>query len=212
MYPDRSPKNLKRQVATRSVKKTVLVFCEGELTEPDYVQALRRVPEIANSASVDIRISDAHGTPVTLVDDAIRAKNADPEIDECWCLFDVEWPRDHPEQHHPHLLEAIDRAKSIPGIYTAVSNPCFEIWLLMHYTDVTAFAYNEDAARLSKAKDGRRGKAIDAAAYMPLRAEASRRAKVMEAWHSSAGTKPPQDNPSSGMHRFLDAITPAVSS
>jgi hypothetical protein len=33
---------LKRKVATRRPRKTVVVFCEGEKTEPDYLDALKR--------------------------------------------------------------------------------------------------------------------------------------------------------------------------
>jgi len=184
------------------MKKTVLVFCEGQRTEPEYVQALRKLPKIASSTSVDIRISEQHGGPRTLVDNAIQTRRTDPEIDECWCLFDGEWP-----QHHPYLMESISRASAADGVYVAVSNPCFEIWLLMHYTDVTAFMDTDEAVRRSKLKDGRQGKGIDAAAYMPLRAEASRRAKALDARHRTAGTLPPEDNPSSGMYKFLDAIS-----
>lgn len=35
-------KPLKRKVATRKPKKTLLIFCEGQRTEPEYLEALKR--------------------------------------------------------------------------------------------------------------------------------------------------------------------------
>jgi hypothetical protein len=59
---------LKRKVATRRPRKTLVVFCEGERTEPEYLDAL---------------------------------------IDEFWCVFDAEWPK-----NHPGLDEAIRQART----------------------------------------------------------------------------------------------------
>lgn len=37
-------RSLKRRVGTRPPRKTLLVFCEGQQTEPAYLDALRREP------------------------------------------------------------------------------------------------------------------------------------------------------------------------
>lgn len=34
-----SGRPLRRRVATKTVKKTLLIFCEGERTEPEYLNA-----------------------------------------------------------------------------------------------------------------------------------------------------------------------------
>lgn len=54
--------------------------------------------------------------PLTLVKLAVE-RSRDDEVDECWCVFDVEWPK-----HHPHLHEALNLAAQ-HGVRTAVSNP-----------------------------------------------------------------------------------------
>ena len=83
-------------------RKTLLVFCEGERTEPEYLDALRRLPDVRKAAAVDIRIDEnsAGFSPVGLVRKAIAARERslaeEGEIDEFWCLFDVEWPTNHP--------------------------------------------------------------------------------------------------------------------
>ncbi|MCL2850133.1 MAG: RloB family protein [Micrococcales bacterium] len=195
-------KSLKRKVGVRPELRTVVVFCEGQGSEPDYVTGLVRLPEVSCNAALHIEISDVHGVPYTLVDNAVALKKRDAEeVDECWCLFDVEWP-----QHHPRLAEAVRRANDIPGVQVAVSNPCFEVWLIMHYRDVTAFLTTAEAERQSRAEDGRAGKRINAGDYMSRRRHAVARAKRLEARHRQTGTTMPHDNPSSGVFMLLEAI------
>jgi hypothetical protein len=94
-------------------------------------------------------------------------RKSDDEIDECWCVFDVEWP-----QNHPHLREAVQLAKD-NGIRLAVSNPCFELWLILHFEDQTAHLNTDQAERRSRKLDGRAGKRIDADQYKPRRRNAT---------------------------------------
>jgi hypothetical protein len=54
---------------------------------------------------IDIEIDPAHGVPLTLVERAIE-RSTDDEVDQCWCVFDVEWPR-----HHPNLPQAVELAR-----------------------------------------------------------------------------------------------------
>jgi hypothetical protein len=199
---------LKRKVATRKPRKTLVVFCEGERTEPEYLDALKRQPLVRDVAAVDLRVETGHGgsVPRTLVAMATDARNRaieeEAEIDEFWCVFDVEWPT-----NHPGLIEAVQQARA-NGIQLAVSNPCFELWLILHFRDHTAWLENNQARRLRRELDGSTDKGIDASRYMPLTAEAARRAARLDRRHLEDGTVFPQDNPSSGMHRLLVAVDP----
>ena len=196
--------SLRRDVAVRTPKRTFLVFCEGEKTEPAYLKALKREPAVSDVASVDIRVDEETSgpLPLTLVDAAAKARarssGEDGEIDEVWCIFDVEWP-----QNHPNLDRALARARE-SGVRVAVSNPCFELWLALHFDDHTAGL--DTATRLRRTLDGSTDKGLDGATYMSRRAAAARRARSLDARHEGNGTKFPRDNPSFGMHRFLEAI------
>jgi hypothetical protein len=154
---------------------------------------------VASNTALDLQIHPEQGVPLTLVRRAQEYKR-DPEVDECWCLFDVEWPK-----HHPNLQEAIDLAHA-SDINLAISNPCFEIWLILHHQDQASFMNTAPAERLSRKLDNRPGKSIDAAVYMPLRKEAARRARLLDKRHDRDGTQFPHDNPSSGMYKFLQEI------
>jgi hypothetical protein len=102
-----------------------MIFCEGERTEPEYLNALKRQPSVRDVAAVDLRVVTGHGKsdPRALVVLAVaarsRALDEDAEIDEFWCVFDVEWPK-----NHPGLLDAIREAErnSIDVAVSSVSS------------------------------------------------------------------------------------------
>jgi hypothetical protein len=199
---------LKRKVATRKPRKTLVIFCEGERTEPEYLNTLKLQPSVRDVAAVDLRVETGQGgsVPRTLVAMATearrRAMDEDAEIDEFWCVFDVEWPR-----NHPGLGEAIQQART-NGIKLAVSNPCFELWLILHFQDCAAWLDNTRARRIRRQLDGSGDKGLPAARYMPLIADAARRAAELEKRHQQDGTTFPHDNPSSGMHLLLASVEP----
>jgi hypothetical protein len=206
--PKAGGRPLKRKVATRRPRKTLVVFCEGERTEPEYLDALKRQPSVRDAAAVDLRVETGHGgsVPRTLVAMAIEARaraiEEDAEIDEFWCVFDVEWPR-----NHPGLDDALQQARA-NGINLAVSNPCFEVWLILHFQDHSSWLDNDQARRLRRQVDGSNDKGLEASKYMPLTSDATRRAAGLEKRHLRDSTAFPHDNPSSGMHRLLAAVEP----
>lgn len=202
----RERKSLRRATAVDAPRRTVLVFCEGTKTEPDYLRALKRERVVREVASVEIRVAGkgSSADPFALVTAAVKAHDlstrGELEVDEIWCLYDVEWP-----QNHSHLPEAAELAKR-HGIRVAISNPCFELWLVLHFQDQTAWLDTAAATRLRRQHDPRTDKGLDGATYMPRRDAVARRARSLDARHEGNGTGFPNDNPSSGMYRFLDAI------
>ncbi|MEJ2858745.1 MULTISPECIES: RloB family protein [unclassified Saccharothrix] len=192
-------KDLRRRTGTRPERRTILIFCEGVASEPDYINGLKRLPEVRGNTAISIEVDPHPGVPFRLVTAAIE-RAADPEIDECWCVFDVEYP-----QRHPRLGEAISLATK-HGIRVAVSNPCFELWLILHFENQTAHLSTDQAERRSRQLDGRSGKHIEADLYMPRRHEAARRAAALAERHARNGVSSPDDNPSSTIYELLAAI------
>ncbi|MEU3112871.1 RloB family protein [Micromonospora chalcea] len=176
-----------------------MIFCEGKNSEPDYINGLKRLPEIANNTALNLELHPEQGVPLTLVEMAAD-RLADPEVDECWCIFDVEWPK-----NHPNLIRAKQLAQG-RGVGLVISNPCFELWLILHYDRCNKFINTAEAESLSRKLDGRTGKSIDSRIYMAKRKEAARRAEQLERDHESNGTTFPDNNPSSGMHYLLRAL------
>ena len=56
------------------------------------------------------------------------------EVDEVWAVFDKDDLDKHPKTRE-NFKRAFERAAA-NGIKTAYSNECFELWLLLHLTDV----------------------------------------------------------------------------
>jgi len=200
-------KPLKRKVGTRPELRTFLIFCEGSTSEPDYIKGLKATFEVARRTSVNIVLHPEQGVPLTLVKLAIQEKKkleakGNLEVDQFWCIFDVEWPK-----KHPNLAQAVELA-NCHGISLAISNPCFELWLILHYKDYTKCSSTAVVEKISKALDGRSGKSIDASLYLPHFEDAMRRAMALDSRHSGNGTKFPKDNPSSSMHALLTALLP----
>jgi RloB-like protein len=200
-------KSLGRRVGGRRPRKTLVVFCEGSRTEPDYLEALKRDPEVRARSAVELRVevTGSGAVPLTLVRKAVaareRARQEQDEVDEFWCVFDVEWPR-----NHPHLVEAVALARR-HDVRVAISNPCFELWLVLHFHDQRSFLDTHAAVNLRRGCDGQPGKALDGVPYMPLKDVAADRARSLDERHARDGTAFPHDNPSSGMHRLIAAVT-----
>jgi hypothetical protein len=169
------------------------------VSEPDYINGLKRLPEIRDNTAISIEIDPERGVPLTLVKWAVE-RSRDDEVDECRCVFDVEWPK-----NHPNLDQAVQLARA-HGVRLAVSNPCFELWLALHFEDCTAFLHTKEAESRSRHLDGRQSKRIDADQYMGRRRAAASRALALQRRHEQNRTPFPKDNPSSTMHEFLAAI------
>ena len=134
--PRRSLPSLRRRRAVREPKRRFTIVCEGKNTEPDYFQALRAT---IRDALVDLDILPVAGVPMTIAQRSVELVNraratrrqrgrvdSYEENDEVWAVFD--------RDEHPNFDEAVGlcEAKSI-GV--ARSNPCFEIWLILHETE-----------------------------------------------------------------------------
>jgi hypothetical protein len=107
------------------------------VTEPQY---LRDFQHNTRNPRVHVELAPPSGVPLTVVTEAIRLRNeADLEAqrlrddnaryDDVWAVFDVD---DHPNLADAKLLALNEK------IELAVSNPCFELWALLHFQDQRA--------------------------------------------------------------------------
>ncbi|KAA8821017.1 RloB family protein [Bifidobacterium vespertilionis] len=200
----REPRPLRRPAPDREERRVIRIFTEGEVTEVEYVDLLRHSADV--SGKFVLMVSGRHGQPWPLVQAAIKDKERNEEVDEYWCWFDVEWPRNNPGQHHPRLADAMRSARD-NGIKVAVSNPLFELWLILHAKDQTGSLNNEDAERIRHGIDHSDGKELgDGFDYGAHYADAVRRARKLSDRHADNGTDSPNDNPSSGMYAFLEEL------
>ncbi len=199
----RSPGELRRRGPLREPKRRILIVCEGRITEAGYFKDLRAA---FRNPLVDVEIDDAGGVPKTLVERAAaRKREAERDAksrrdeflsyDEVWCVFDVD--------EHPHLPDARQQARD-HGIDLAVSNPCFELWALLHYQDHTAHLERGDARRRLKSHLPLYEKSLPFTQLHPAYAEAVRRAQELDRRREDADD--PGGNPSTGVYRLTERI------
>ncbi|KAA2258625.1 RloB domain-containing protein [Solihabitans fulvus] len=135
-------------------------------------------------------------SPENLVRYAVELRrHRDEEFDEVWCVVDVD-------------EFDIERAAGLArrhGVQLAVSNPCFEYWLLLHFKDHVSFldGYKGVRAVLGKYVSGY-DKKLDFTLFEPKVEDAVRRAK-------DAGRIGQEHavNPSTGVWRLVERVVDA---
>ncbi|MGP8244517.1 MAG: RloB family protein [Bryobacteraceae bacterium] len=196
--------SLRRRKSFREPRARFLIVCEGEVTEPRYFKDIRRIEH----GIIDLEIVPA-GVPKSVVERAVQMKkdsereararkDENLRYDRVWCVFDVD--------EHPFVPEAKEQARA-NAIEVAVSNPCFELWLLLHYQDQTAHIERRKVQHLCRGHMPGYQKAPPCDALMPSQARAIERAIQLENWQASRGKT--GGNPSTGVYRLIQQINTA---
>ena len=192
-----------RQPPTREPKPKILIVCEGKNTEPQYFKGFKRA---CRDSLVDIEIASGQGVPMTVVEEsrtrmekatdaAKREKDDYLAYDSVWCVFDVD--------EHPHLPEACKMARDI-GINLAISNPCFELWLLLHFKDPPGMKDRKQVQRLLKKHVPGYDKSVKQATYSDGYSIAVTRAATLDKIAEKVRT--PGHNPTTGVYRLTELI------
>jgi RloB-like protein len=179
------------------------VFVEGLRTEELYLTYWRR--QYRDRVLVEI---DPHrGGPLQLVERAVEAQRNEARDarkgrgrphNQIWCVFD--------RDQHPNFARAIDLANR-HGINLAISNPCLELWFILHFEDETKYLERQEAQHRAEELLGCSKVLTDSAlsALAERYDEARRRAVQLDEKHVGDGS-PSGDNPSSGVWRLIDLI------
>ena len=110
----------KRRPRGKRINPTFFVFCEGQ-TEEEYVKFLRsvyRIPIEINSKRAGDKISKS------FINNYLRTKTRHKK-DEIFLMYDLD------------VEGTLDRLNTIDRILL-VSNPCIELWFLLHFRDQRA--------------------------------------------------------------------------
>lgn len=131
----RSRNEFKRAVATRSDVSRILIVTEGEKTEPSYLRELI-VTERLSPANIVVD-GKCGSDPMSVfrhARDRFKAEIGRGErFDRVYCIFD----KDAGQANYKGALDAINRAAPVNIFYAINSVPCFEYWVLLHFTDST---------------------------------------------------------------------------
>jgi RloB-like protein len=104
------------------IKKTFLIYCEGENTEPEYFKSFPVRTE------TEVKAIGLGRSRTALVKEVMARKDKDSET---WVVFDRDVKYENQEQEDKDFNEAITLANK-NDIKCAYSNDCFELWFILH--------------------------------------------------------------------------------
>lgn len=186
------------QAVGHIVRRKLHVFTEGRKTEVQYLGHWFQL----HRERVLVVFDPSHGSPRRLVEEAAKQKREDRRrgqlADEYWCVFDID--------EHEKVPEAIDMAQA-NQIRLAISNPCIELWFLLHFGDQNAYIDRRDAQSESESLlQCEKNLSSEALARLEERFEAARRrAQHLDRKHELDGS-PPRANPSSNIWALVERI------
>lgn len=196
-------RSLNRRGATRNPKPRTIIVCEGRLTEPDYFKALAR------SSGALVSFERAAGVPLSVVNNAIdtlkRTKRASSfsRFDTVWAVFD--------RDEHPNFEEAINVARQ-SDVRAVFSNPCFELWLVIHCCDwdrpIDRHSIQRELRRLIPSFDPDGAKRVDFRLLSDKVAAAINRAKLME--RRRIEERSDHGNPITTVYRLVEHLLPST--
>lgn len=192
-----------RQKPFRDPRPIILVVAEGEKTEKQYLEGFWKA---CRNPRVSIKVVDEQGVPMTLVRTAKQYKNEaeqeatsekDPNLafDSVWCVFDIDV--------HPDVGSAKEMARD-NGIDLAISNPCFELWLLLHFRDNPGMQQHSKVPHMLAEHVPGYHKHVEYNTYSDGYPQAVNRAERMDC--AAIEADEPGRNPTTGVYKLTELI------
>jgi hypothetical protein len=177
--------------------------CEGEVTEPTYIRGFR---DWCRNPLVHVTIAKDHGVPRTVVqiakeqklnaaEDARKQDDENLDYDEVWAVYDVD--------AHPNMNDAWQMAVD-NGIQLAISNPCFELWILLHFRESPGAHHRHAVQKMVAEFIPGYKKTPGFELLRPGYADAVIRAKRLDAAAESVGEG--GRNPTTGVYKLMESI------
>ncbi|SFS55511.1 RloB family protein [Saccharopolyspora flava] len=194
----REKTDLRRPTGNRRERSRILVVTEGEQTELQYFKGLCRFLRATGVSVTGVDVKTEGRDPLSVVNRARRETRNEKLVgardgfNAVWCVVDVD--------DHETLPEAVELAQRMK-FNVAVSNPCFEMWLLFHFEACTRYTTRSEL-RAKLRKFGVDGKSIPSGFPYKDAPLASKRAPRFD------GAVP--ENPGSGVHALSDYLHAGV--
>lgn len=139
--------NRNQKLNTRRLAKTFQIICEGKVTEPTYFAMIRRF--VGPNVNLKVKPGGTRGSnssPHGLVKYANDLLDSDKEYSETWIIFDKDnWTTDQ-------IAKVRAWAQKSNSYQSAISDPKFEFWLMLHFENGTSVQTARDVdQRLKKA-------------------------------------------------------------
>lgn len=211
----RQANDIARKAATRDSYDRILIVSEGAKTEPNYLTEIQQHYRL-HSANIKV-IPSSYGTDpfsvVTYAEDLFLKGDHDKQIrakafEQVYVVFD----RDDHTTYHPALGKAAslnnkhkNDVRTETTFKAIASVPSFELWLLLHFEDITAPLHRDEVMTHLKGHlpGYDKGQGGHFSSTMHLLEDAHKRAMVLEkslTHHDDAG-------PYTDMHTLVELLT-----
>lgn len=130
----RKRKDFKRPEGIKSAR-LIVIAAEGRNTENIYFESMK-VSRCASDVHVEVLHRNSNDSSPDKVYEQIRGFMAEYNIeddDQLWIVVDKDKWKDK------MLSSVAQHCAQNNNLYFCVSNPCFELWLLLHIEDVTLY-------------------------------------------------------------------------
>lgn len=129
--------NFKRKTGYRDAK-LIVIATEGIKTEVIYFEDLKEKYKNLKVHTEVIKKKDTKSSPEYILDSLIEFKNTYKlnVNDELWLVIDF-------DKWGTKKISSISTSCRQKRIHLALSNPCFELWLLLHFIDVSSMIVDE---------------------------------------------------------------------
>jgi hypothetical protein len=114
-----------RQRRNLSQRKAILIVVEGSREEACFLSAKAEV-QVRYDVAVTVRLADRGGGSPDRILDAAVSLSERSGFAKVWCVLDADLFR---QESHSRSLQRAKRA----GVKVIFSNPCFEVWLFLHF-------------------------------------------------------------------------------
>lgn len=206
----------KRGVRRRQLKPVVLIVTEGSQTEPKYFDSFR-----SRQTNIDIQVVSGGAGSGTDYASLVRKATTYMEKnglstrngDRLWIVADadVNYNVADPMTVKSRQLEAAKKNAAKHGIQIALSNPCFEVWFLLHfkYSSGHLQDYSAVLAQLRSYLPSYEKVGNITAALAGHTEQAIRNAEKLEIYHKGNGHTDLcsiETNPYTGVYKLVDSI------
>jgi hypothetical protein len=121
---------LQRRPGQRSPRSITLIVCEGE-TEEAYFEAARTHLDLT-TAEVVIADNTKGSAPISVVNCAEERAREQGGYDMIFCVFDRDGHESY-DRARERIRGLAARSRQRLNIREAISVPCFELWVLLHF-------------------------------------------------------------------------------
>ena len=203
------PRTTKRKSGTRSARDRYLIVSGGKATEHEYLTYVRKQ---LGASGVKIVVSSTGLSPAGLYEYAIglrdadrrdAKKNSDPTnvYKKVWIVTDVD--------DFAAEIQLLLSTQKTTGVDWTISNPCFEVFLVMHSQPCEKHLTSPQVQRMAKklklvTGTNDKNVVLDKIAGRFEDAEAC--AERMLLRHEDHGKYFPNDNPSTTMHQLIRTL------